>query len=306
MTFDPLSDVLALLKPRSYITAGFDAGGPWALTLDDLAGRIKCYAVVRGNCWLEVDGVPAVCLTTGDCFVLPSGRVARIGSDPGVEAHRASEVLDPNQSGEVVTYNKGGDVFLVGSRFEVEGLTADMLLRSMPPLIRIQASGEQERLRLYIGLMMEELREKRAGSVSVSQNLAHMILAQALRLYLTEVPSDDVGWFAALADPRLGRVMTAIHNEPSKGWTLAELAKVAGMSRSGLAQHFASRVGEAPISYLTRWRMMLAARRLTEGRETVQQIAITVGYASEQAFSTAFKRVMGRAPRQYAMVRSSV
>jgi AraC-like DNA-binding protein len=299
MPHDPLSEVLGLLKPRSYITAGFDAGGPWAVTLDDLAGRIKCYAVIRGTCWLEVDGVEAVRLTEGDCFILPSGREARIGSGPGIEARRASEVLDPDRSGEVVTYNEGGDVFLAGSRFEVEGLTADMLLRSMPPLIRIRASGEQARLRLYIDLMMEELREGRAGSVSVSQNLAHMILAQALRLYLAEVPAEDVGWFAALADPRLGRVMTAIHQKPYKGWTLAQLAKVAGMSRSGLAQHFTSRVGEAPIAYLTRWRMLLATRRLAEGHETVEQIAMSVGYSSEQAFSTAFKRVMGCAPRRY-------
>ncbi|HTG37277.1 AraC family transcriptional regulator [Sphingomonas sp.] len=300
MTPDPLSEVLALLKPRSYITAGFDAGGTWALTLDDLAGRIKCYAVVRGGCWLQVDGVAPVRLAAGDCFVLPSGREARIGSALDAEPHRASEVLDPDRSGEVVTYKGGGDVFLVGSRFEVEGLTSGILLRSMPPLIRIQASEEQARLRLYIDLMMEELREARAGSVSVSQNLSHMILAQALRLYLANVPMGDAGWFAALADPRLGRVMAAIHGAPSRNWTLTGLARVAGMSRSGLAQHFASRVGEAPIAYLTRWRMMLAARRLTDGHETVEQVAVAVGYGSEQAFSTAFKRVMGCAPRQYA------
>lgn len=132
-----------------------------------------------------------------------------------------------------------------------------------------------------------------------------MILAQTLRLYLAQVASIDVGWFAALADPRLARVMTAIHGDPAHGWTLAELAKVAGMSRSGFAQHFASRVGEAPVAYLTRWRMLLAARWLSDGRETVEQIAITVGYGSEQAFSTAFKRVMGCSPRQYGTKASS-
>jgi AraC-like DNA-binding protein len=306
MTPDPLSKVLALLKPRSYITAGFDAGGTWALTLDDLAGRVKCYAIVKGRSWLQVEGVAPVHLSAGECFVLPSGRTAWIGSDLAREAHLASEILDPNRSGEVVTYNGGGDVFLIGSRFEVEGLTADMLLRSMPPLIRIQVSEEQVRLRLYIDLMMDELREARPGSDAVSQNLSHMILAQALRLYLAEVPTDDIGWFAALADPRLGRVVTAIHDDPSRDWTLTQLAKLAGMSRSGLAQHFSSRVGEAPIAYLTRWRMMLAARRLTERRETVQEVAISVGYGSEQAFSTAFKRVMGCAPRQYARASASV
>lgn len=166
MAFDPLSEILALLKPRSYITAGFDAGGTWALTLDDLAGRIKCYAVIAGGCWLQVDGIAApVRLAAGDCFVLPSGRTAQIGSDPDAEAHPASELLDPNRSGEVVTYNGGGDVFLIGSRFEVESLNTETLLRSLPPLIRVQASGEQARLRLYIDLMMEELRGARQALV---------------------------------------------------------------------------------------------------------------------------------------------
>src|SRR5690606_30976636 len=112
---DPLSEVLALLKPRSYITGGFDAGGEWALTLDDLAGHIKCYAVIEGACWLSLagDGAP-VRVSAGDCFVLPSGRPVKIASDPAVSPRRASEVLDPNRSGEVVTHNGGGDVFLVG------------------------------------------------------------------------------------------------------------------------------------------------------------------------------------------------
>ncbi|WP_010629999.1 AraC family transcriptional regulator [Halomonas sp. KM-1] len=296
---DPLSEVLSLLKPRSYITAGFDAGGAWALTLDDLAGRIKCYAVIKGTCWLSMQGSEPVQLQAGDCFVLPSGRTVRIGSDLGVEPKRASEVLDPNRSGEVVTYNGGGDVFLVGSRFEVNGHHAEVLLQTLPPLMQVETSGDRARLRGSIELMMEELREARPGSSLVAQQLAHMMLVQALRLYLAEQAHSDIGWFAALADPQLSGPLNAIHANPAHPWTVQKLATLAGMSRSTFAERFRQRTGETPIAYLTRWRMMLACEKLMNGRDTLARIATSVGYESEHAFNTAFKRVMGVSPRRY-------
>jgi AraC-like DNA-binding protein len=298
---DPLSEVLSLLKPRSYITAGFDAGGSWALTLDDLAGRIKCYAVVKGACWLSLDGEStAVQLNEGDCFVLPTGRVVKIASDLSATSHLASEVLDPNRSGEIVTYNGGGDVFLVGSRFEVNGRHAEVLLRTLPALIQVKASGDQAKLRWFIELMMEELREARPGSSLVAQHLSHMILVQALRLYLAAQAHTDTGWFAALADPRMSQAIAAMHENPAFAWTLPILAQRAGMSRSTFIQRFRERVGETPIGYLTRWRMMLAGERLIQGRDTIARVAESLGYTSEHAFNTAFKRTMGFSPRRYA------
>jgi AraC-like DNA-binding protein len=297
---DPLSEVLSLLKPHSYLTAGFDAGGAWALTLDDLAGRIKCYAVLEGDCWLTIDGIDApVPVRSGDCFVLPSGRSVTIGSDPGVAPERASEVLDPDRSGEVVTYQGGGDVFLVGSRFEVNSRHAEVLLRTLPPLMLVETSGDRARLRWSIELMMEELREARPGSTLVAQHLAHMMLVQALRLYLSEHSGDDVGWFAALADPHLGAALGAIHADPAYPWTVQHLAARAGMSRSTFADRFRERTGETPIAYLTRWRMMLAGEKLIAGQDTLGRIATSLGYDSEHAFNTAFKRIMGVSPRRY-------
>ena len=222
---DPLSEVLALLKPRSYITAGFDAGGCWSLRLDDLAGRIKCYAVMRGSCWLSVEGVDAPShLSEGDCFVLPSGRTAVIASDLQTEPRSASEVLDPNRSGEVVTYNGGGDVYLVGSRFEVASRHADSLLRALPPLLQVKTSAGQARLRWILDLMMTELRDQQPGASLVAQQLSHMMLVQALRLYLAESSRHDVGWFAALTDPGLSAAIGAMHADPSRPWTLPMLA----------------------------------------------------------------------------------
>jgi AraC-like DNA-binding protein len=298
---DPLSEVLSLLKPHSYITAGFDAGGRWALALDDLAGRIKCYAIVSGTCWLTIQGVDEPTrLQAGDCFVLPSGRPAIIGSDPDVEPTRASEVLADSRSGGRVTYNGGGDVFMVGSRFEVNNRHAEVLLRTMPPLIQVETSGDRARLRWSIELMMEELREARPGWALVAQQLAHMMLVQALRLYLSDRSRHDVGWFAALADPQLSAALKAMHADPAFPWTVEKLAARAGMSRSVFAERFRERTGETPIAYLTRWRMMLAGEKLVHSQDTLARIAGSLGYESEHAFSTAFKRVMGTSPRRYA------
>ncbi|MFC3228078.1 AraC family transcriptional regulator [Marinibaculum pumilum] len=304
---DPLSEVLSLLKPRSYITAGFDAGGNWALTLDDLAGRIKCYAVLKGSCWLSLGGgIAPVRLDAGECFVLPSGREVCIGNDPAAEPRRASEVLDANRSGEVVTYNGGGEVFLVGSRFDVSGRHAELLLRTLPPLIQVQTSGEQAQLRWCIELMMQEFREARPGSSLVAQHLSHMMLVQALRIYLDDCSQGETGWLAALADPQMSKGIAAMHRDPSFPWTLQELARQVGMSRSTFAQRFPERVGVTPMAYLTRWRMMLAAERLLHSRDTVAQVAATVGYTSEHAFNTAFRRTMGVSPRRYARASAGI
>lgn len=300
-SMDPLSHLLSLLKPISYITAGFDAGGAWSLALDDLAGRIKCYAVVRGECWLSLDGSPTpVRLDEGDCFVLPTGRMATIASDLGLVPQRASEVLDPNRSGDVVIYNGGGDTYLVGSRFEVSGRHADLLLGRLPPIIRIVGAGGQARLRWCIDLMMEEMREKRPGFELLAQQLAQMILVQALRLYLATQTETDTGWLAGLADPRIAAALAAIHTEPAFPWTVEELAGRSAMSRSTFSHLFAAKVGETPIAYLTGWRMMLAAERLIGSDETIARVAQSVGYSSEHAFNTAFRRSMGTSPRRYA------
>ncbi|MBA4806470.1 MAG: AraC family transcriptional regulator [Brevundimonas sp.] len=299
---DPLSELLSLLKPRSYITAGFDAGGDWSLRLDDLAGRIKCYAVIRGSCWLrlEGEGEAPIHLEAGDCFVLPSGRHARIASDLALEPVLASRSLSPDRDGETVVYNGGGDVFLAGSRFEVSGRHAERLLQTLPPVIHLRQATDQAVLRWSIELMMQELREAKPGAALVAQQLAHMMLVQTLRLYMAQTPDDRTGWLAALAHPQLGAALGAVHADPGRRWTLGELAETAGMSRTVFARRFREILGETPIGYATRWRMIIAAERLSSSRDSLAQIAQSVGYESENAFNVAFKRVMGAAPRRYA------
>jgi AraC-like DNA-binding protein len=130
-----------------------------------------------------------------------------------------------------------------------------------------------------------------------------MMLVQALRLYLAEGSKGGVGWLFALADPQMGAAISAIHEDPARRWTLQKLAESAGLSRSTFAQKFKETVGQSPMEYLTRWRMLLAGDRLTNTRDSIAEIAQSLAYESESAFSTAFKRVMGCSPRQYSQRR---
>lgn len=295
---DPLSDILSLLKPRRHMSAGFEASGPWAVQFPDQQNSIKCGAVVHGRCWLVVEGVEqAVCLEAGDCFLLPWGRPFRMASDLSVPPIEARQIFPAAREGGVVSHNGGEDFFLVSSRFALTGHHADTLLQMLPAIVVIREDKDHSVLRWAVELMMRELREPQPGGFLVTQHLAHIILVQALRMHLVERMQGGVGWLFALADRQMGAAISAIHADPAFGWTVQRLAEHVGMSRSTFALKFKEKVGLAPMEYLTRWRMMLAGSRLAE--EPVSDVALSLGYESESAFSTAFKRVMGCTPRHY-------
>jgi AraC-like DNA-binding protein len=300
MLSDPLSDILSLLKPQSSVSAGFEAAGDWAVRFNDQQGRIKCYAVTKGYCWLSVTGVAqAVRIQAGECFVLPSGHPFRIGSDLDTPSVDADTIFPPPVPGGVVSLNGGGSFALVGSRFAVEGQHASLLLGGLPTVIHIPGTADRDALLWLVERMRQEIREQKAGSALVAQHLAHVMLVQALRLHLDEAANTGVGWYFALGEPRLAAALAALHADPSRHWTLSELGRVAGMSRSSFSLAFRERTGETPMNYLARWRMLLAAERLGQG-DRVSTVASALGYGSESAFSTAFKRIMGCAPRLYA------
>jgi AraC-like DNA-binding protein len=181
-----------------------------------------------------------------------------------------------------------------------------VLLGMLPPIVHIRKEADKLALRWSIERMMAELREPQPGSFLVLQHLAHMMLVQALRAHLAEGLRGGVGWLFALSDQQIGPAINAMHGDPAHPWTLQELAERVGMSRSGFAQKFKETVGATPIDYLTRWRMLLAGDRLTNSGDSISVISQSLGYESESAFSTAFKRVMGCSPRQYSRGRDLV
>ncbi|WP_343315711.1 AraC family transcriptional regulator [Brucella sp. BE17] len=297
---DPLSEVLSLLKPRSYLSSGFDAGGDWSLHFPLRNDVIKCYAVISGEGWLTVEGQAApVQISAGDCFVLPSGRPFILASDPSITPQDARTAFPPACPGGMVTLNGGGGLFLVGSRFAVSGSHAGLLLRMLPAIVHIDKETEQAALRWSIERMRDELRDGQPGGYLIAQHLAHMMLVQALRLHLAEGRNGTVGWFAALADRQMCLAISAMHSDPARRWTLQDLASHVGMSRSAFSQRFKETAGETPMDYLARWRMLLAVDRLETSGDPISVIAPSLGYESESAFSTAFKRVMGGSPRQF-------
>jgi AraC-like DNA-binding protein len=258
--------------------------------------------VVSGQCWLCVDGVDdAVRLRKGDCFLLPRGRSFRLASDLTLPPLDAITLYSTARVGGIALCNGGGDVFLAGGHFLLTGKHAGILLEMLPPIVHIRKESDKAALRWSLERMRQELREQQPGGFLVAQQLAYLMLVQALRLHLAEGVRGGVGWLFALADKQMSAAINAMHEDPGHRWTLQTLAQRAGMSRSTFALKFKSTVGSSPLDYLTRWRMLLAGDRLTHSSDPISVIALSLGYESESAFSTAFKRVMGSSPRHYGI-----
>ncbi len=296
---DPLSDVLSLLKPRTYVTGGLSAGGEWSIHLPAHEG-IKCYAVVAGECWLSVEGVEQpVRLRAGNCLLLPHGRPFMLASDlalPPVDARTV--VLSVERYNGVLQVSPGNDFFLLGSHFALAG-DARFLLDALPPIVMLEDETHRESTRWAVERMLREMRDFQPGGTLVAQQVAYTLLVEALRLHIADGAQRGTGWLFALADTRMRTALSCIHQRPAHAWTLQELARSVGMSRTAFAQTFKRTVGESPMAYITRWRMTLAANRIQDKRESISSVAPSLGYQSESAFSAAFKRQWGSSPRQY-------
>jgi len=298
---DPLSDVLSLLRPHSYTVRAVDHGGAFSVRFPHYQG-IKCYSVVAGEQWLEVEGEPKVVqVRAGDCFLLPRGRPFRLANDLSIASVDASLFhWDGTKNGEIRTIDGGGACFAVGGHFLLEGPHAHILVGLLPPIVHLRSEADRAALRWSLERLMHELRFPQPGSVLIAQQLAYSMLVQALRLYVGAGSAEQVGWLFALSDDQLGRALHALHDDPSHAWTLQELAHVAGLSRSTFAEKFRRKVGRPAMDYLIQWCMLKAADMLATTTNPVGEIAQSVGYESESAFSAAFKRVMGASPRHYA------
>jgi AraC-like DNA-binding protein len=299
ISMELLSDVVSSLKPAIYIAPSLDVGVDWAIQFPAGQG-VKFDVVLQGSCWIQVEGNPHPHnLHQGDCFLLTSGRSFLAGSDLTFPATDARAVFT-NGCDSVVRHQGGGDLFLVGGRFGFMEQYADSLFRSLPPIIISRTDSEEaSALRSSLDLFVKELRGGKPGSLLSVQNLAHLMLIQMLRLYLDSDHALETGWWSALRDTQLRSTLSAMHEHPARPWTLSELARIATMSRSSFANKFKRVVGEAPLEYLTRRRMRVAAQLLNSTMLNVLEIANEVGYTSESAFSTAFRKYWGEAPRDF-------
>ena len=294
-TVDPLSEVLSLLKPQSYSSGAFPLAEGLAVSFPKHQG-IKCYAILAGECWIVVDTVPEpVLLKTGDCFLLPRGLPFHLTTDLALKPISYLELLAlKRERGE--TELPDGAPAMAGGHFSLSGAAAEMLLQSLPPIVHIRREADKRAMVWSLERMREELRDPRPGGTLIAQQLAYMMLVQALRLHLSDATTAGPGWLSALADKHMGLAIKLMHNEPGRAWTLLSLAECVGMSRSVFAERFRATVGATPMEYLTRWRMLLAAERLKSTRDSLGEIAQSLGYESESAFGKARRWRSGQIP----------
>jgi AraC-like DNA-binding protein len=294
---DPLSQVLSLLDLQSSLSASLITGGDWAIRFAPYAG-IKFTAILRGSCWLTVEGVTApIELKTGDCYLLSDGREYRLGSDLECDAVAAHDVFIHAIDG-VVQYGKHSDVLLIAGRFSFDQANAPLLIDSLPPLIFVDAHSHHAAVvRWTLEHLATELSSTtEIGASLIADHLAHVLLIQALRAYMASEARFSTGWLGALSDPDIGRVIGSIHHQPDTRWTVASLAAIAGMSRSAFALRFKKLVGSAPLDYVLQWRMRIARSALRTTNAPVSEIGRSLGYDSESTFSNTFKRIVGCAP----------
>ncbi|GAA3861786.1 AraC family transcriptional regulator [Streptomyces sp. NPDC003631] len=299
MRADPLSDALAVADARSVFSGGFTAGGDWAIRLRG-RDKLKVNVVVRGRCLLvREDGGQSLALEAGDVVVSDGRRSYVLCSAPGIEPLDSGEVhMDPGD--RMARLGGGEDFMCVSGHIDLSRDGGDLLRRALPELIHVRAAEvEAPVLGWLIGQLVGEMTTGGAGSAFASDQLAQLLFVQVLRVCLADAEVLPAGWLRALADERLGPALRLMHGDPSRPWQLEELAREAAMSRTAFALRFKEAAGVPPLTYLLNWRMTLAARALREEETPVAALAQSVGYTSESAFSNAFKRTVGVAPRRY-------
>jgi AraC-like DNA-binding protein len=310
---DALAAFLDGPRARDVFVLRASLARPWAILVEDEA-PLAVTAVVRGRAVLSAgDGAPIV-LTPGDVAVtrgpdhydladdVESAPIARVlpgnrcvALDDGAPLHETMAV-------GVRTWGNspdGDDILLVGT-YEVAGEVGGRLLAALPPVVVVRAS-EQDTTDAHalLHLLASEMTRDQPGQTAVLDRLLDLVLVGTLRTWFARPEAPAPGWYRAEGDPVVGHALRLLHHNPAEAWTVASLASAVGVSRAALARRFTELVGEPPMGYLTRWRLELAADRLTVPGATVASVAEEVGYASPFALSAAFKRVRGVNPREH-------
>lgn len=292
---DPLSETLSLIGIRSARCTRFEAGGAWALHFPAKAA-LKFAAVLKGECWIAMPDAGPRRLREGDTFLLADAPAYVLATDLDLPPRDGVALFD---HGRAAAARHGGDeTVLVGGAFVFEEGAAQRLLGDLPAFLLIPAEDPAATvLRGTLLILDGELGSDRMGASLMTLRLAEILLVQALRAFAARTGS--TGWIGALADRQIGGALRLMHGDVARAWTVEALAQASGMSRSSFAQRFKAVVGTPPLDYLLRWRMELALRALRRNDTTVASLAKRLGYNSESAFGSAFKRTFGRAPKRY-------
>jgi AraC-like DNA-binding protein len=310
---DPLSQILKALRLEAGIFFDAEFTTPWCI--DSAPGRADArhilpsaehvaiyHLLVEGGCRARLpdEGV-ALELAAGDLIMFPHGDGHLLGSDLRRPALLAETLVRASPGGGLarIEHGGGGDrTHFICGYVACDRQLCRPMIGALPRMVRVSL-GDRASASWMVKTLQhaaEESRAPRAGTDAVLTKLSELLFVEALRTYLETVPEQERSWLAGLRDPHVSRALGLMHAEPARPWTVNDLARETGLSRSALAERFALLIGEPPMQYLTRWRLALGARALKEGSEPVLHVAQQVGYESEAAFNRAFKREFGTPP----------
>ncbi|MDX3578882.1 AraC family transcriptional regulator [Streptomyces sp. FL07-04A] len=305
MATDRLSEALDLVEVRGVLAGGIAARDGW-WSRAQLSDPVKFFALVSGRARLTTDGSDEpVDLVAGDVAILTgrSWAAFEAGAEPRQEVQPETDF----STDRFASADRDTDDIVIGGSVSLNGAGSTLLLETLPPLAHIRSAGDDgDRLLAALLRLFDEATAQRPGSAFAVQQHAQIFLLELLRSYVDQsaLPSS---WLRLLVDERLRPALDLLHGCPGRPWGLEELARAAAMSRTTFAERFRQAAGVPPLTYLGRWRMLLAQRALRDGDAGVAALAEALGYGSESAFSTAFKRVVGESPLRYrARVRQNV
>lgn len=318
---DTLSDVLRAVRLNGAVFFTVDASAPFVAEapasaligphiMPGVEHVIEYHVVVSGSCWGGIVDEPAVKLETGDVIVFPQGDPHVISSGPGMRGLSSFDTIQNARQGRLpisLSIQGGGpeQARLVCGFLGCDARPFNPLLATLPRVLHLRASSNNQVMRHLLEMAVAESSASRAGGDCVLSRLSELLFVEVVRRYVEQLPPEGVGWFAGLRDPNIGLALQRLHERPAHDWSLEELGRECGLSRSVLAERFVQLVGIPPFQYLAQWRIQLAASLLRSGKASIAEIADRVGYGSEAALSRAFKRQLGVAPALYRRAESA-
>jgi len=304
---DPLTDMLQGLRLDGVEYGRCQLAAPWAFSFP--ARQDACFVFVAENgCSLLTPEKHWVQLSAGDAVLLPRGSAHALASHPDATLQPFPRWQCKALTSNIFDFNAGGEdehclLFYGSMRFNLDSLHP--LMRMMPEMMRANDLLKNEPAIIHLlEAMSSEMAMKRVGACGIVSRLADVLAAQIIRAWVERGCGQTTGWIAAVRNPEIGHVLAAIHASPQRDWSLAELAKLMGASRSSFASKFAAIVGETPARYVAQVRMHQARQWIIHDSARISEVAQRLGYESEASFSRAFKRVIGEAPSYFRTERA--
>lgn len=311
---DALSDVLRVARLTGGVFLHAEFFAPWCIAsqltpelckpvLGPASHLILFHYVVEGGFHLRVEGKAGdiVALEPGEVVLMPRNDLHLMGSDLGVPPVMGNDILQPPKNGGLFTIRHGGDgarTRLICGFIGCDSAENNPVIATLPSVLKlsIEPGGAAEWIRSTFHYAAEEVAAGRPGSETVLAKLSELLFVETVRRYVAALPEGQTGWLAGLRDAHVARALALIHRDIARSWTVEELGREAGLSRSALGDRFIRLLGVPPMHYVSNWRMQVAMQSLRTSSASLAQVADMVGYESEAAFSRAFKKSVGTAP----------